>query len=75
MVSEQNKAMATHPHLETATQASPRAAGSGAPWLKPGPEKEAWKSQGNQHDYRELKASRPADLKITISGPRQFRNA
>ncbi len=47
---------------------------SSAPWLTPGPRKEAWKSEGNYYDYRKLKASRPADLKITISGPRQFRS-
>ena len=45
---------------------------SAPPWLTPGPEKEAWKRHGNLCDYRDIKASRPADLAITISGPRQF---
>ncbi|MCE0521972.1 MAG: hypothetical protein LV480_03580 [Methylacidiphilales bacterium] len=61
-----------HTLLGTTSQASPQAVESTAPWLVPGSGKEAWKSQGNHHDYRELKASRPADLEITISGPRQF---
>jgi len=43
-----------------------------APWVVPGSEKEAWKNQGNHYDYRDLRASRPPGLKITISGPRQF---
>jgi hypothetical protein len=43
-----------------------------APWSIPGPQKEAWKDQGNHCDYRDLRASRPSDLEITISGPRQF---
>ena len=50
------------PHVEEAV----------APWSVPGPEKEAWKERGNYYDYRDLQASRPSDLKITISGPRQF---
>jgi len=50
------------PHVEGAT----------TPWSIPGPEKEAWKNQGNHYDYRDLRASRPSDLRITISGPRQF---
>jgi len=57
------------------TQAATRTVESTAPWITPGPEKEAWKSQGNHYDYQKLKASRPADLKITISGPRQFNGA
>ncbi len=55
---------------ENAMQAAP----SVAPWITPGPEKEAWKTQGNLCDFREIEASRPADLIITISGPRQFSN-
>jgi hypothetical protein len=50
------------PHVERAA----------APWSIPGPGKEAWKNQGNHCDYRDLRASRPSDLEITISGPRQF---
>jgi hypothetical protein len=50
------------PHLEAGV----------APWSIPGAEKEAWKNQGNHHDYRDLRASRPSGLRITISGPRQF---
>ena len=58
----------------TNAQAEKAATGerSVAPWRTPGAAKEAWKSQGNYLDYRELKASRPADLVIKISGPRQF---
>jgi hypothetical protein len=43
-----------------------------APWSIPGPEKEQWKERGNRYNLRELDASRPSDLEITISGPRQF---
>jgi hypothetical protein len=50
------------PHVEEAA----------APWSVPGPEKEAWKDRDNHCDYRDLRASRPTDLRITISGPRQF---
>jgi hypothetical protein len=45
-----------------------------SPWTTPGPQKEAWKLQGNLCDYRVIKASRPAGLVISISGPRQFGN-
>jgi hypothetical protein len=54
------------PHEET-TEAR-----EAKPWHTPGPEKEAWKQRGNYLDYREFKRSRPSDLKITISPPRQF---
>lgn len=40
--------------------------------LIPGPEKEQWKARGNRYDCRELEASRPTNLRITISPPRQF---
>ena len=46
-----------------------------APWSTPGPEKENWKSLGNRYDLRNLEASRPSDLRITISPPRQFASA
>jgi hypothetical protein len=46
-----------------------------APWSVPGPQKEAWKSLGNRYDLRNLEASRPPDLRITISPPRQFASA
>jgi hypothetical protein len=58
--------------IKTQADTDNRAPVSSAPWLTPGPVKEAWKNQGNHYDYRDLKASRPADLEITISGPRQF---
>jgi hypothetical protein len=51
-----------------------RADKSVAPWTTPGPEKEAWKRQGNLCDYRAIKASRPSGLMVTITGPRQFGN-
>jgi len=55
-------------HSDNATQTEQTA----APWTTPGPQKEAWKRQGNLCDYRVIEASRPDDLVITISGPRQF---
>ncbi len=57
---------------EISTQADAANCSPVAPWRTPGPEKEAWKDQGNLCDYREMKASRPADLAISISGPRSF---
>jgi hypothetical protein len=64
----------TASEIKTADHAEviPPLGGWSAPWSIPGPEKEAWKNQGNHYDYRDLRASRPFDLKITISGPRQF---
>jgi hypothetical protein len=55
---------------DNATQAEQTA----APWTTPGTQKEAWKRHGNLCDYRAIKASRPAALAISISGPRQFGN-
>jgi hypothetical protein len=48
---------------------------SSVPWSTPGPEKEKWKNLGNRYDLRNLEGSRPSDLRITISPPRQFATA
>jgi hypothetical protein len=50
-----------------------RAVSTSQPWVAPGTLKEVWKAEGNVYDYRDLRASRPGDLKVSISGPRQFR--
>ena len=52
-------------------EATPPVGELSAPWSIPGPEKEHWKERGHRYDLRKLDASRPFDLSITISLPRQ----
>lgn len=63
---------ASHIKATGQTEPVPQLEMAAVPWSIPGAEKEAWKIQGNHCDYRDLRASRPSDLEITISGPRQF---
>jgi hypothetical protein len=60
---------------DTQSEQTPRSGESSAPWLVPGPEKELWKQEGHRYDLRDLDASRPSDLRITFSPPRQFVSA